>query len=334
MTLTNKSWLKNEILRLYLSGDSQENIANKLNISVGTVNNLVSEIVKSDDTIDLQRQIAIVAKKNGVDIMQIAANLRWKNKIKQSSLDDRKIEKFLDAMDILFNKYSISPTTATNQLFSLIEIMLRDNVEPHRLEDEIKSKNIELKRINAQIEIGEKLLEETKTRVEIEQARLRVKEIILEQFAQVSLMLELYNCPGISSEYGMVARAMVDFKNLGYDPKAIVAKYEESESLTKMNKKIEAKLQESEKALESYRRKLDEVEARWKDYGNAFEIFSSLVKDGLSAEDIFMAAHILKNDFLKMDREQLLQDIRTYGSIAAARRKLQRGYEAETESII
>jgi len=118
MTLTNKSWLKNEVLRLYLSGDSQENIANKLNMSVGTVNNLLSEIVKSDDTIDLQRQIAIVAKKNGVDILQIAANLRWKNKIKQSSLDDRKIEKFLDVMDILCNKYSIPPSTSANQLFS------------------------------------------------------------------------------------------------------------------------------------------------------------------------------------------------------------------------
>jgi Bacterial regulatory proteins, luxR family. len=334
MTLTNKSWLKNEILRLFLSGDSQENIANKLNMSVGTVNNLLSEIVKSDDTIDLQRQIAIVAKKNGVDILQIAANLRWKNKIKQSSLDDRKIEKFLDVMDILCNKYSIPPSTSANQLFSLIEITLRDNIEPHRLEEEIKSKNIELKRINAQIEVKDKLLEETKTRVEIEQVRLRIKEKNLEQFGQVSLMLELYKCPELSSEYGMVARALIDFKNLGYDPKVIVAKYEESESLIKMNEKLKAKLQESEKALESYRSKLDEEQARWKDYGNSFEIYNSLVKDGLSAEDIFMAVHVLKNDFPKRDVHQLIQDIRTYGSIAAARWKLQRGYEAETESMI
>jgi hypothetical protein len=334
MTLTNKSWLKNEAFRLYLSGESQENIANKLNISVGTVNNLVSEIVKSDDTIDLQRQIAIVAKKNGVDIMQIAANLRWKNKIKQISLDDRKIEKFLDAMDILFNKYSIPPSTAANKLLSLIEIMLRDNIEPHRLEEEIKSKNIELKRINAQIEIRDKLLGETKTRVEKEQARLRVKEKNLEQFGKVANMLELYKCPELSSEYGNVARTMIDLKNLGYDPKVIVAKHEESESLTKINKKLEAKLQESENALVSYRSKLDEVQARWKDYGNAFEEFNSLVKDGLSAEDIFMAVHVLKNDFPKRVVHQLIQDIRTYGSIAAARWKLQRGYEAETESMI
>ena len=65
MTLINKSWLKSEVLRLWLSGDSQEAIASQLNIGVGTVNNLVNENMKSDDTIDLQRQIAIVVKKNG-----------------------------------------------------------------------------------------------------------------------------------------------------------------------------------------------------------------------------------------------------------------------------
>jgi len=94
MALKINSWLKNEVLREYLSGEPQEGIANKLNISVGTVNNIASEFIKSDDTIDLQRQIAIVAKKNGVDIMQIATNLRFKNKIKQSSLDDRKRKNF------------------------------------------------------------------------------------------------------------------------------------------------------------------------------------------------------------------------------------------------
>jgi transcriptional regulator with XRE-family HTH domain len=334
MTLKNKSWLKNEVFRLYLSGYSQENIAKKLNISVGTVNNLVSEMVNSDDTIDLQRQIAIVAKKNGVNIMQIGANLRWKNEIKQTSLDDRKIEKFLDALDILFNKYSIPPSTAANQLFSTIELMLRNNIEPHRLEEEIKSKIIESKRLNDQIENRDKALAETKSRVEKEQAQLRIKEKNLEQFGSVSRVLELYKCPEISTEYGMVARAMIDFKRLGYDPKAIVAKYEASESLTKMNEKLEAKLQQSESILESYRSKEAELEAKWKDYGNAFEKFNGLVKDGLSSEDIFMAVHVIKNDFPKRDIHQLIEDIRTYGSVAAARWKLQRGYEAETQSMI
>ena len=112
MTLNNKNWLENEAFRMYLSGDSQETIANKLNISVGTVNTYVNNFLKSDDTLGLQREIAIVVKKNRVNIKQIAANLRLKNVIKNACLDDRKAEKFLDTMDMLCNKYGLDPDIA------------------------------------------------------------------------------------------------------------------------------------------------------------------------------------------------------------------------------
>jgi hypothetical protein len=332
MTLQNKSWLKNESCRQYLSGESQENIANALKISVGTVNNLLSEIFRSDDTIELQRQIAIVAKRNHVDINQLAANLRFKNKIKQSGLDDRKIEKFLDGLDVLFNKYSIPPSIAANQLFSLIEMMQRENIEPHRLEEAIKSRIIELETINAQIEIREKDLEETKNRVKKDQERLGIKEKDLDQFHHVSQLLELYELPEFSTEYGDVARAIKAFKEMGYDPKVIVAAYNKSESLKKENKRAEARLQESEKMLESYRKKLDEEKARWGDYYNDFEMFRRLVRDGLTSEVIFRAVHVLENDFTKSDIDQIIEDMRTYGNVAAARRKLQRQYETEAES--
>ena len=176
MTLINKSWLKSEVLRLWLSGDSQEAIANQLKISVGTVNSLVNEIMKSDDTIDLQRQIAIVSKKDGVNIKHIATNLRWKNLIKQSSLDDKKVEKLLDAMGALFNKYSIPPSAAAIQFYSIIETMLRENKEPYKLKEEIKSKISELRKIDNQIETDSRLLEESKATVEEEQKMLKIKQ--------------------------------------------------------------------------------------------------------------------------------------------------------------
>jgi len=331
MTIINKIWLKNEVLRLWLSGDLQQAIANQLNISVGTVNSFVDELMKSDDTIDLQRQIAIIAKKNGVNIKHIAANLRWKNLIKQSSLDDRKVEKLLDAMDALFNKYSIPPSAAANQFYSIIETMLRENKEPHKLEEEIKSKIIELREIDSQIETSNKLLEETKARVEEEQKRLKIKQKDLDQFQQISQLLELYEYPEFSSEYDAVTRAMIDIKKLGYDPKIIVSKYEEFESLAKANQELEAKLRESERILRHYRRKSDEEEARWKDRGNAFEIFTRLIKDGLKVEDIFMVVNVLKNDFPQSGINQLIDDIRTYGNITAAKWKSKREYEAESE---
>ena len=331
MTLINKSWLKSEVLRRWLSGDSQEAIANQLKISVGTVNSLVNEIMKSDDTIDFQRQIAIVVKKNGVKIKDIATNLRWKNLIKQSSLDDRKVDKLLDAMDALFNKYSIPPSAAANQFYSIIVTMLRENKEPHKLEEELKSKTSELREIDSQIETSNKLLEETKARVEEEQNRLKIKQKDLDQFRQLSQLLQIYNYPEISTEYGAVTRAMIDIKKMGKDPKIIVSKYEEFESLVKANEELKAKLRESETILKHYRRKSDEEEARWRDHGNAFEIFTRLIKDGLKVEDIFMVVNVLKNDYPQSGIEQLIEDIRTYGNITAAKWKSKREYEAESE---
>ena len=331
MTLINKSWLKSEVLRLWLSGDSQEAIANQLNTSVGTVNGLVNEIIKSDDTIELQRQIAIVAKKNGMNIKHIAANLRWKNLIKQSSLDDRKVEKLLDAMDALFNKYSIPPPAAANQFFSIVETMLRENKEPHKLEDELKSKISQLREIDNQIETNKKLLEESKATVEEEQKRLKIKQKDLDQFSQMSGLFEMYEYPEISTGYGAITRACIDIKKLGYDPKIIVSKYEEFESLEKANQKLKEKYLEAEGMLRHYKHKLDEEEARWKDRGNAFEIFTRLIKDGLKVEDIFMVVNVLKNDFPQRGIKQLIEHIRTYGNIPAATWKLKREYEAESE---
>ena len=175
------------------------------------------------------------------------------------------------------------------------------------------------------------MLEGTKARVEEEQKRLKIKQKDLDQFRQISQLLELREYPEFSPEYGTVARALADMKEMGYDPKIIVSKYEEFESLAKANEELKAKLRESERMLQHYKHKLDEEKARWKDHGNAFENFTRLIKDGLKDEDIFMAVNVLKNDFPQSGIEQLLEDIRTYGNITAAKWKLKREYEAESE---
>jgi hypothetical protein len=118
---------------------------------------------------------------------------------------------------------------------------------------------------------------------------------------------------------------------MGYDPKIIVSKYEEFESLEKANQKLKEEYLEAEGMLRHYKHKLDEEEARWKDRANSFEIFTRLIKAGLKDEDIFMAVDILKNDYPQSGIKQLKEDIRKYGNIAAAVWKLKRDYEAESE---
>ncbi len=333
MTLNKTSWLKGEVSRLYLSGYTQEAIAKEVNISVGTTNSIVNEIISSDDTINLQRQIAIVSKANGISIKQIAANLRWKNLIKLSSLDEKKIEKFLGAMDTLFNKYDVKPIIAANQFFSIIETMLRNKIEPHRLEEEIELKQDELQSIKAKIEANEKTLDESNSNLDREQAELKIRENDLEQFRQAREILRLYGNEQFSDEIFSFVRAIKDFKDLKYDPKDIISKYENMVTLTRTNEKLEAKMQRSEKILQSYRRKEREEETKWKDKEKAFEIFTNLINAGLKEEDIFKIAYILHKDFLENTISELVEDISTYGSISAATWRLVRQDEAETEPI-
>src|SRR5438093_7770840 len=106
MTL-NKEYIKSEITRLFLSGYSQEKISGDLSVSEGTVSSIVNEIVNSDDSTPLQRQIAVIVNKNGIDLKEVAANIRWKNRVKLMSLDEEKIEKLLDAMELLFKKNDV-----------------------------------------------------------------------------------------------------------------------------------------------------------------------------------------------------------------------------------
>ncbi|SRR6266487_2006900 len=147
-------------------------------------------------------------------------------------------------------------------------------------------------------------------------------------------MLELYESPEISSKYGTLARAMIDFKNLNYDPKEIISKYENMNSFTRANEKLEAKLQKSEKILQSYKRKKDEEEAKWKDHYNAIEIFTDLVKNGLRGEDIFKVIVIINKDFPEKTISEIVEDIRTYGSLSAAVWRLQRKDDAITEPML
>ncbi|HEX5672709.1 MAG TPA: hypothetical protein VFX75_00755 [Nitrososphaeraceae archaeon] len=118
------------------------------------------------------------------------------------------------------------------------------------MEEEIKSKIAEIREIDNQIRTTNKSLEETKATVEEEQKRLKIKQKDLDQFIQISRLLEVYKYPEYCSEYGNVVRALIDMKNLGHDPKVIVSKYEEFENLEKANEKLKEQLRESEEILQ------------------------------------------------------------------------------------
>jgi hypothetical protein len=334
MTIDNKNWLKNEVFRMYLSADSQETIAKNLSISVGTVNSIINEISKSDVDFDMLRQIAIISKKNGVSYKQMAANLRFKNEVTKACLDDRKVEKFLDAIDALCNKYGLDPKIAANTLYSLIETMLRENIDPNTLDKAISAKNIELQEIDSKIVALNESLHKAREKVEKEKLRLEIEEKNLEQFKQISRLLDVYDSPEISSEYGNVVRAMIDFKGLGYDPKLIVSKYERVQTLTSAIATLELRLQKSEKVLKSYSHIIKDEENRWKGHFDTIRTFEDLMRAGLRKEDIFTTVDLIKRDFPGNSISHIFKDLHTYGSLAAATWKMEREEDAKNAFLL
>jgi hypothetical protein len=105
-------------------------------------------------------------------------------------------------------------------------------------------------------------------------------------------------------------------------------------SLTRAIEKLGPKLQKSEEFFESNIRKKDEEEAKWKDHYNAIEIFTDLVKNGLRGEDIFRVINIINKDFPEKTISQIVEDVRTYGSLSPAVWRLERKYDAITESML
>jgi transposase-like protein len=63
MSISRNDWIRNETVRFFLLGYSQERISKELQISIGSVNSILNEALSRDKTLELQRQIAYNEKK-------------------------------------------------------------------------------------------------------------------------------------------------------------------------------------------------------------------------------------------------------------------------------
>ncbi|MDP9305552.1 MAG: hypothetical protein M3O68_04325 [Thermoproteota archaeon] len=335
MSVINNEWTKAETVKFFLLGFTQDKISKELKISIGSVNTILNEALSHDKTLELQRQIAIQVNKNKTTVKQIAANLRWKNAIKLRGLDDKAVEKILDLMETILNKNNIPPATTANLLYSSIDIIMKNQLDPDRVEEEIRVKKNELDSVKEEIRMENAKLEKLKVRVDAQLEKSKLNEKTLDMLNDLSTGLNLYDLEVI--DLLQLPRIIEGFKKLGWDTTTIIDKYKAEQDLELGIKKQQSKMKKHEAVLEDLYRKRTEEKRKWGIYYDAFQIFNKLVESGLKPEDIFKASYILKNNFTPETVSQLLEDIEKYGSIAAATVKLERvniNANAEPSNII
>ena len=106
---TDDAWTKKQVCDLWLDGASQEHLSKKLGMSVGKINNIIQDLIGNDKQLVLMREISISAKKNDIDIPQIAANLRYENIIKRLGLDKNKLEACISALGSILSENEVTP---------------------------------------------------------------------------------------------------------------------------------------------------------------------------------------------------------------------------------
>lgn len=131
--------------------------------------------------------------KNKTTVKQFAANLRWKNAIKLRGLDDKAVEKILDLMESIINKNNIPPATAANLLYSSIDIIMKNQLEPDGLEEEIRVKKNEFDSVKEEIRVENAKLEKLRLKSEAQLEKSRLTSKTLDMLNNLSAVLNLYD---------------------------------------------------------------------------------------------------------------------------------------------
>jgi hypothetical protein len=171
-----ESSIKTRVIRQWLAGYSRSKIAIDNDIGEGTVGSIVNyfKIGLDQSEFDSARELALQAKKQGLNLSDLASNFRLHNFIKSSGAAEDKIESFI--ANVSTNDASIEKVIELlNQLFNISKTQsipldqvsgyIREKLEQkQKIDEEIKqadailqSKNVSIEAINEHIQLKEEL---------------------------------------------------------------------------------------------------------------------------------------------------------------------------------
>jgi DNA-binding XRE family transcriptional regulator len=316
MTIQDKEWLSHQTIRLSLSGHTQEQIARELHVSEGTVNAIIQELINSDDTLVLQREIAIVSKSSGISIKQIASNMAFANAIKAMAYENDRHESVIRAIDsICIRDGSFNPDAIATIFMQFCEMVLKNNTSPINVYRDIQSKYREFDNANKQLEDMKIKLKQLKVDLDLEYEKHRITGLILQKF--LSLKKDFEEVGLNFDKRDEILNFLRNLKQMHTNPKKIINEVKRVSSLKVHKLSLIEKCEKIEKILENYKK---EIELQKRSTGflyPAVELVTNLLQRGNSPESILKLFEILsKHPDLSL--VQFAYDIETYGGIKAA----------------
>ena len=326
MTIDNKEWLWKNILRLYLSGLTQEEISRELDVSEGTINAILQELIASDNTLELQHEIAIVCKKTGQSPKQLASNLRFENVILRMGYNKNKLHDLLGAINRAFvEDGSVKENYVAKLILDISDLVLKKGMSLGNLYPQIESKYQELNKLNEETQKKESEIAILQSRKNLALIDYQTTVAQLEKFAKLK---EIFDEVGLDIDNMEETRnVLLDFQEHG-DAIKIVEELKAIRLLDLKKADLEMECKRIVENLDEMQKRKYELEQKWGYLFPSIQVISNLLQAGVSADDIsqiFQIPYIFENPLILPN---LCLDLEIYGKLSIAIFTKEREYES------
>jgi aspartokinase len=314
---------------MYLEGISQEQIAIELDISEGKVSGYLQELRGHDDTLILQHEIAVVSKKSGISIQQLASQLAFSNAIKKMAFDRNKIHLLLRTLNSVFvDDGSFPPEKVAMFILQICNFMEANNVNLDEVHSKVSQKSMELSELKNKIAESKSVIAKTK---DAETEALRKHRLTRTELRRFSVYRKACEFVGINfMDFEHVSNVLSLIQQLDGNPDLIINEMKKTSALEFRKYCLQKECDESEKNLEIYKKE----EERHKMYKGSFSAAVDLVTNALvtvgTADEIANLFNAIGNNIGNFSLTDFTKDIDTYGGIKSAIFKIKRELEKLT----
>lgn len=305
---------------MWLNGIPREVIAQNLRISEGSISNIVNQCLRNDWTINLQRQIAMVIERSGIDLAQLASNVRFTNAIRRQGANSEAIVDFLSALQKQFDLSEATQEQAIRSIIECSEYCTKQHISLIDLLKHIQDKYNELEKIKSEIIEHNEKLQASTARVNYMLAEDR---LTLEAVGDYRRIRNKMRYCGLSlSDSKKTINVMLSLKQMDYDVTQVVELFSKTLSAERNFKSLDEECRRKEEQLATYKQL--EINAA-RNYGNqqrALNDYGMMDQTGLNMNHVFAATAIFSRHIHHFTIDQILYDIDTYGTLKAANIKL------------
>ncbi len=222
--------MKDEVIRLYLQGESRNDIARTCGLGEGTVSNIEDEWNRSLGIPDVQslRDLAVNLKRCGIDAVQCAQGLRTLNIMKKLGINQNQIESFMREVYQYCQGIGLVPQDIASNLQALINLSkdipfskIPEHIEEKKkekiqLEEDIKT----LKKRKDDLEMETSLSKELRDAA-LEKERTTVAE--LKEYSNLKAELRKYDI--LIEDLPKLVQLLYGIRQHGYDVEKVLSEY-------------------------------------------------------------------------------------------------------------